>query len=235
MVQVTRVISNTFFLCFILDISSRLGIIVNYLIKILKGFVIGIRRYPILAAVYIDTSFSLTCATLYVWFDYSITIVYSSFCRTNFYDTEKEFNTSARTLLMIDYYGIGSKLIFFQLISDIPRYLCLAYVSVKLPMLLIKRIRMRKSNEKRLSREKQNLLYSSLPYSSESIYVKRLLNMHRPAAPTSRLASLFLYVYEWRDDFRFSSRVISIYAVVFLMLFFIILEVSQWIFICSMN
>lgn len=206
-----------------------LGIILDYLIRILKCLAIGIRRYPILAAVYIDTYFSLICASFYVWLDFSLTIVYSSFCQTTFYKSDKQTNGSTTTFAMIEFYGTGSKLIILQLISDIPRYLCLAYVSVKLPILLIKQFSERKSNDRRLGREQRNLLYSSLPYSTESIYVKRLLNMYRNV-PTNRLATIFRRVYEWRDDFRFSSRVISVYVTIFFMLFFFTFKVIKSFF-----
>ena len=142
-----------------------IGIILNYLLQILKVLTIGVRRYPILAAVYIDNSFSLTCATLYTWLDYSITIVHSGLCQNDFYQTEEKYNASSgeETSLSFSYYGTGSKLVVLQLLSDIPRYICLAYISIKLPILLIKHIRQRKSTDRRLTREQKNLLYSSLP------------------------------------------------------------------------
>ena len=136
-------------------------------------------------------------------------------------------NLSNDIKLFLDYYGTGSKLLVFQLLTDIPRYLCLSYVSVKLPMLLFKQIRRRKSNEKQLTREQENLLYSSLPYSTESIYVKRLLNMHKPNLPSNRLANIFRHIYTWRDDFRFSSRVTSVYASAFFMLFYLTFKVTE--------
>ncbi|CAF3815716.1 unnamed protein product [Rotaria sordida] len=45
--------------------STNEGIIVTYLREILKVLVIGFRRYPTLAAIHIDTPFSLICASLY--------------------------------------------------------------------------------------------------------------------------------------------------------------------------
>ena len=209
--------------------SEDQGIIVRYLIQIFRVFVIGFRRYPILAAVYIDNCFSLTCATLYVWLDYSITIAYSGLCRSDFYPTNDNYNGSStiKANIFLDYYGTGSKMIFLQLLNDIPRYMCLAYISVKLPMLLIKRIRERNSVDRRLTREQKNLLYSSLPYSVESQYVKRLLGMSGPPRPTNRFAQLSGHIYAWRDDFRFSSRVVCVYASLFLLLYFLTIQVND--------
>jgi len=204
------------------------GVIVTYLVQILKVVIIGLRRYPIFAAVYIDNCFSLICATVYVWLDYSITIVSSSLCRNDFYQTEEDYNKTQDngTLSNLDYYGTGSILLFLQLLTDIPRYLCLAYISIKLPMLFIKRLRDRKLADRRLTREQKSLLYSSLPYSTESRYVKKLLGMNSTDVPTNRFAQIVRHIYAWRDDFRFSSRVICVYASIFLLLFFLTVEVN---------
>lgn len=200
----------------------------RYLIQLFRVFVIGLRRYPILAAVYIDNCFSLICAALYVWLDYSVTIVYSGLCRSDFYPTDQNYNQTGTfgTTTAFVYYGTGSKILFLQLLIDIPRYLCLAYISVKLPMLLIKRIRERNSVDRRLTREQKDLLHSSLPHSVESRYVKRLLGMHDSSMPSNRLVQILGRVYAWRDDFRFSSRVICVYASLFLLLFFLTVQVN---------
>ncbi len=189
---------------------------------------IGFRRYPILAAVYIDNCFSLVCATLYAWLDYSMTIIYNTQCRNDYYVTEEMYNKEPtnRTIIYFDYYGTGSRLLFIQFLNDIPRYLCLAYISVKLPMLLIKRIRQRKLTDRQLTREQKNLLYSSLPHSAEARYVKRLLGIRQTDAPSNRFAQIMKYIYTWRDDFRFSSRVVCVYASVFLLLVFLTVEVN---------
>jgi hypothetical protein len=224
-----KTIIQSYFNCLIIIcFSFSIGIIVAYLLQILKVFVIGFRRYPILAAVYIDNYFSLICATLYVWFDYSISIVYTGLCRSEFYQTDDTYNKtdSNRTATNLNYYGTGSKLLFLQLLTDIPRYLCLAYISVKLPMLFMKRIQERKLTDRRLTREQKNLLYSSLPYSAESRYVKRLLGISNAEAPKNRFTNIVGHIYAWRDDFRFSSRVICVYASVFLLLFFLTVKVN---------
>ncbi len=200
----------------------------TYLLQIARVFVIGFRRYPILAAVYIDNYFSLICATLYVWLDYSITIVHSSLCRNDFYQTDDDYDStdSNRTVTNLNYYGTGSKLLFLQLLPDIPRYLCLAYISIKLPILLIKHIQQRKLTDRRLTREQKNLLYSSLPYSTESQYVKRLLGIRNVETSKNRFTNIVRHIYAWRDDFRFSSRVICVYAAIFLFLFFLTVQVN---------
>ncbi|CAF1467776.1 unnamed protein product [Rotaria sordida] len=131
--------------------STNEGIIVTYLREILKVLVIGFRRYPTLAAIHIDTPFSLICASLYTWLDFSITIVDTGFCRNDFYSTDKNYNI-------------------------------------------------------------------------ESCYVKNLLEMNNTNKSTNCFAKTFGFIYTWRDDFRFSSRVISVYAAISLLLFFITVQ-----------
>ncbi|CAF1338820.1 unnamed protein product [Rotaria sordida] len=160
--------------------SSNQGVVIVYLLQILRVFVIGFRCYPTLAAVYIDTWFSLICATLYVWFDFSITIVYTGLCRNDFYPSEADYNKTKG-----------------------------AYISIKLPILLYERIRHRHMRDKKLTCEQKTLLYSSLPYSIEAQYVKKLFGMSNIKVSTNRFSQTFQFIYAWRDDFRFSSRVVS--------------------------
>jgi hypothetical protein len=196
---------------------------VTYIFQIIKVFVIGFRRYPILAAVYIDNYFSLICATLYIWLDFSISILYTGLCRNDFYPTDLNFNETqgSRVDTYLTYYGTGSTLLFFQLFTDIPRYVCLSYISVKLPILLFKRIRQRKQIDKQFTREQKNLLHSSLPQSAESRYVKKLLGTNNTEIPTNRFMKIVRAIYSWRDDFRFSSRIVCVYASLLLLLFFV--------------
>ncbi|CAF2102485.1 unnamed protein product [Rotaria magnacalcarata] len=203
--------------------STSKGVIMIYLLQLLKVFVIGFRCYPTLAAVYIDNWFSLLCATLYIWLDFSITIFNNGLCKHDYYQSEIDFNKSGAnsTIKYLTYYGAGSKLLLIQLLTDIPRYLCLAYISVKLPALLFKRIRHRHTNDRTLTREQRTLLYSSLLHSVEAQYVKRLLGMNNTNVPTSRFSQIIRFIYEWRDDFRFSSRVVCVYTAAFLLIFFL--------------
>jgi len=205
-----------------------IGIIVSYLIQIFKVVVIGFRRYPILAAAYIDNYYSLICGSLYVWLDYSITIVESGLCHSDFYIVDETGNITSwdETITLLNYYGTGSTLIFLQLLTDIPRYLCLAYISVKLPISLIKHIQRRKLTDRRLTREQKNLLYSSLPYSAESQYVKRLYGFINKESSTHRFTGIIRRIYTWRDDFRYSSRVVCVYASILLLLFFVTVQVN---------
>ena len=199
-----------------------------YILQILRACVIGFRCYPILAAVYINTCFSLTCATLYTWFDLGINIVYSGMCHNAFYPSEIDYNKTNinRTITNLQYYGTGSKLLFFQLFTDIPRYLCLAYICIKLPILLFKRVQQRHEIDKQLTCEQKTLLHSSLPYSTEAQYVKKLLGMKHTEVSTNRCFRIFRLIYTWRDDFRFSSRILCVYASIFLLLFFLTLQVN---------
>ncbi|UJR14322.1 hypothetical protein I4U23_001318 [Adineta vaga] len=208
--------------------STNRGIIITYLLQIFRVFVIGFRRYPILAAVYIDNYFTLICATLYAWLDFSISIISTGLCTNTLYQTEEQFNRSPsdQTVEILLYYGTGSKLLFFQLLPDIPRYLCLAYICIKLPMLLIKRIRHRNIPDKQMRREQKDLLYSSLPYSAEARYVKKLFGYIRTEPSENRFCGILRSIYSWRDDFRFSSRVVCVYASIFLLLFFLTVTIS---------
>lgn len=169
---------------------------------------------------------------MYTWLDFCITILNTGFCRNDFYPTDKTYDNSTRTgdarpSRYLKYYGTGSKLVFFQLLGDIPRYLFLSYISIKLVSLLFKRIRYRSKGGIELTRDQRNLLYSSLPHSVESRYVKNMLGISVDNGPTNRFAKTFRFIYVWRNDFRFSSRVVCVYAAIFLLVFFITAQVSR--------
>ena len=189
--------------------------------------VIGFRRFPILAAVYIDTPISLICATLYTWLDFIMTILNTSVCHNDFYPTEDDYlsGSMGSAAMFLAYYGVGAKLLLLQMANDVPRYLFLSYISVKLPMFLWKRLRQKDTFEKRLSREQKTLLYSSLPYSAEARYVRRLFGMDKKPTSSNRFVQVARYIYTWRDDFRFSSRVVCVYSSIFLLLFFLTVKV----------
>lgn len=190
--------------------------------------VLGFRRYPILAAVYLSTPMTLICASLYIWLDFSITIVDTGLCRSDFFKTDKNYenNDVNYATMYLTYYGTGSRLLMFQLVADIPRYIFLSYISVKLPMLLYKRFRRRNSVDVNLTREQKTLLHSSLPYSVEARYVRQLLGLRSPTKSVNRFADTFRFIYAWRDDFRYSSRVMCVYASILLLLFFFTVKVS---------
>ena len=206
--------------------------IVLYLIRIAKVLVIGIRYYPVLSAVYTDSVLTLLCATLYAWLDFSLSIVYQGWCQSEFYPSEENFDDTngtdiARLLL---FYGTGPNLLVIQLCSDLPRYLCWSYIVVKLPSLLIKRIyrtvKQDGANGLRLTREEKILLHSSAPHSVEMSYVRNLFRLKEHRSTSRYFIGRLLpkFFYEWRDDFRFSSRVICLYASVILLLFFVTLQ-----------
>ncbi|CAF0776749.1 unnamed protein product [Rotaria sp. Silwood1] len=211
------------------------GVIVVYLLRILKVLFIGFRYYPILSAVYIDSILTLACAILYAWFDFSISIVYQGLCQSDFYPSDDNFDETNGTDIarLFEYYGIGQNLIIIQLFTDIPRYLCWSYILVKLPISLINKIvKIRKhTNEDQakhlhLTREEKILLHSSTIYSVDISYVR---NLFRPIHQriTSRLFLAHLipkFIYQWRDDFRFSSRILCVYSSTFLLLFFMTIQ-----------
>ena len=157
-----------------------------------------------------------------------MTILNTSVCHNDFYPTEDEYfgGSIGNAAMFLAYYGLGTKLLLLQMANDIPRYLFLSYISVKLPMFLWKRLRQKDTFEKRLSREQKTLLYSSLPYSAEARYVRRLFGMDKKPKSSNRFVQAARYIYTWRDDFRFSSRVVCVYSSIFLLLFFLTVKVS---------
>jgi hypothetical protein len=212
------------------------GVIVVYLLRIVEVLIMGFRYYPFLAAVYINSIFTLACATIYAWLDYSIAIVNQGMCKSDFYPTYDDYlaNSSSSITDMFAYYGTGPNLIAIQLCTNIPSFVCLAYISVKLPMLLVKKIhyRFRKdlSVEARmimqLTREQRTFFHIVRPNSVEMLYVK---NLFRPADQRPRSQALFARliptkIYEWRDDFRFSTRVLCIYSSIFLLLYLVAIQ-----------
>jgi hypothetical protein len=136
----------------------------------------------------------------------------------------------------LSYYGTGSALLAIQICADIPRYLCFAYVSIKLPAMLIEKIydyrKKSLSDEKKilvpLRREEIILLHISHPDSVEWLYVKNLFRSPDQRPRSRALFSCIIpkLIYEWRDDFRFSSRILCIYSSIFLLIFLVIIWAS---------
>lgn len=204
------------------------GIIVTYIRQIFKVLVIGFRRYPILAAAYLRTPLVLILASFYTWFDFVMLLVDSGLCRNDFYPTNQSFavDSGASIRMYLKYYGTGWTLVFFQLLTDIPRFVCLSYVSIKLPMMCIKRIYCTDGIDHRLTPEQRTILHSSLPTSVETLYMKSLFGFQYSSPPKSLWRKISQSIYSWHDDFRFSSRVICVYSAIFLLLFFFTFKVS---------
>ena len=214
---------------FVSESGVDAGAISTYLFQIARVLIIGFHCYPILAAVYINTRFTLLCATLYAWFDFSLIIGFSDICGNNYYLTKDKYDQAGGvdTVFYLDYYGTGSMLVFFQLLTIAPRYFCLAYICVELPILLFQRIRsISKSQENELTLEQTNLLYSSLPHSAESKYVANLFRSRKGNSRVNWFRRLVRAIYAWRDDFRFSSRIYCVYASIFLLLYFLTVQVN---------
>ncbi|CAF1056056.1 unnamed protein product [Didymodactylos carnosus] len=161
-----------------------LDMIDRYLIRIFQVLVIGFRYYPILVAIHIDTVVALFLATIYSWLDVSVGIVNQGIC-SNYYSIDnlyEETNGSSTDDIksLLDYYGTGSNLIAVDVCIDISRYICLAYISIKLAELFIKKIRARMilkqksiSTSVSLSREEKQLL-SYMKHFIEARYVRYL-------------------------------------------------------------
>jgi hypothetical protein len=208
---------------------SLTGIIITYLRQIFKVLIIGFRRYPMLAAVYLDTPLSLICGTLYIWLDFIMTILQMGLCKNELYASDENIGGGGSMFLgdLLKYYGTDSTLIFLQLLTDVPRYLFLSYISIKLPSLLIKRLLNRNRTEMRLTREQRILLQASSVNSVESKYVRNLFAKKKNSESVHPLIRCVRFVYHWRDDFRFSTRVVCVYAAISLLIFFFTVKVSR--------
>ncbi|CAF3548717.1 unnamed protein product [Rotaria sp. Silwood1] len=211
------------------------GVIITYLLRVLEVLIMGVRYYALLAAVYLNTIFVLACATIYAWLDYAITIIDQGMCESDFYPKYDDYLKNASTITnMFDYFGTGPNLIAIQLCTDIPRFLCLAYINVKIPMLLIRKISFRyKKNlplEKRmlmkLTREQRIIIGISEPNSVEMLYVKNLFHSANNRSKSQALFARLIptKIYEWRDDYRFSTRIICLYSSIFLLLYFVTIQ-----------
>ena len=156
-------------------------------------------------------------------------------CHNDFFPTEKTYvaTSDERVQRYLNHYGTGPNLLLLQLVADIPRYLLISYICVKLMALLIKRLIHREKPGLLLTREQKILLQSSLPDSIESIYVRNLLRMNFNHQPHSNLFKYCPWIYRWRHDFRFSARIVCLYAAIGLLLFFITIHVNiswTWFF-----
>ncbi|CAF3538329.1 unnamed protein product [Rotaria sp. Silwood1] len=218
--------------------SNKEGIILQYLDRVLEVLIIGFRYYPLLATVYLDTISALICGTIYAWLNYSITIINQAMCTSDYYITFEDYNTTNNGSSLTEklkYYGTGSQLLILQLCIDIPRLLCLSYVCIKLPTLLIGKIyeRLKEnslSQEEQMmltvTREERVLLRASQTNSSEMLYVRNLFRSTDQRPRTCHLLGRLIpkFIYEWRDDFYFSTRVLCVYSSILLLLFFITVQ-----------
>ncbi|CAF1150450.1 unnamed protein product [Adineta ricciae] len=214
---------------------SDQGVIIVYLLRILSVLVIGLRYYPILSAAYMDTILALICATFYAWLNFCVSVYHYSRCQSDFYPSNDNFGDTNGTDLMtlFSFYGTGQNLVIIQIFNDLPQYLCWSYILIKLPMLSVEKIykwsQRKNGNRSRnlcLTREEKILLHSSVPHSVEMRYVRNLFRAKAQRSITrSFLARLIpKMAYQWRDDFRFSSRIFSVYATVFLLLIFLTIQ-----------
>ncbi|CAF1239994.1 unnamed protein product [Adineta ricciae] len=213
------------------------GVLVKFLLRVFKVLLMGFRFYPVLASVYTDSIVTLTAATLYFWLHHAIAIVETGKCNLIFYANHEDFEANIDgTKTFLKFFGTGSALTAMEICISIPQALCLAYITVKLPLMLIEKIRVYRqghmSTEKKvcelLRREESNFLSISHEDSVEMLYVR---NLFRSSSERPRTRTLFgrlipKRIYEWRDDFRHSSRVLCIYSSIFLLLFFVTVRFS---------
>jgi hypothetical protein len=78
----------------------------------------------------------------------------------------------------------------------------------------------------KLTREQRIFFRISRPNSVEMLYVRNLLRSadQRPRSQALWARLIPKKIYEWRDDFRFSTRVLCIYSSIFLLLYFVTIE-----------
>lgn len=221
---------------FIGETKEAEGIMLAYLLRITDVLIIGLRYYPILAALYIKSISTLMLGALYAWLIFILTVVNQGMCDTSYYPTAAKFNETDEGAFLKDlfgYFGTGSTLLIIELVTDIPRYLCMAYICVIMPTMVISKVLHRLRPKKILShaeqiyagcsREERVLLRVSEPDSVEMRYIRNLLRPANRVAPSR--CWLPKLIYAWRDDFHHSSRVVGMYSSICLLLFFIVVEV----------
>jgi len=136
--------------------------------------IVGLRYYPVLASVYLNSIFTLTYATFYAWLDFLLTIVNQGMCDTSYYNRESQFFKDT-----FNYFGTDSTLVAIEMCIDIPLYLC-----VKLSAIVINKIYCRVKSKKlstdeeirmKSNRDERVLLRLSHLDSSEIFFVVILL------------------------------------------------------------
>ncbi|CAF3687740.1 unnamed protein product [Adineta steineri] len=215
--------------------DKGLGILVKFLLRVLKVITMGFRFYPILACIHINTMVTLILASLYAWLDFSTSVIVTGTCNPTYYPDYDEYISNASSIeFNFQYFGTGSGLLVVELVTDIPMYLCLAYISIKLPMLVIGKIlKLRKRNisvEKQmarlLTRDENNLIKITTTDSVQMRYVRNIFlpDDQRPRSKSIYARIIPRFLYEWRDDFQFSPRVLCVYSSIFLLLYFITIQ-----------
>jgi hypothetical protein len=199
------------------------GVILVFLQQIFKVLLIGFRYYPILTSIYIDTWSSLILGTFYIWLEFPISIIEQDMCQSKYYSSEQpdNYTNESHTRVLLDYYGTGSFLVNIDLCTDIPRYFCMAFISIRLPMKVFDKLWNSSnivSNTKELTTEAKTLLSTLHVNSVEMIYLRNLTGSRKNDTAKG-------WIYEWRHDFRYSSRVLSVYSSIFLFLYFVLIRV----------
>ena len=108
-----------------------------------------------------------------------------------------------------------------ELCADIPRYLCLSYICIRLAKTLYRKVRYRSVASLELAdsnQEEKSLLNVVQDNSVEMRYVRNLFRSKRNNVSRR-------WFYEWRDDFHFSSRVVSVYSSIFLLLYLFLIQI----------
>ncbi|UJR38048.1 hypothetical protein I4U23_030730 [Adineta vaga] len=136
-----------------------IGILMKFVLRIFKVLLMGFRFYPILAGVYINSIITLVVATLYFWLHHSITTVEHGMCTPVFYPNHDDFVAGIdKIYTFLKYFGDGNALLTFEICIDIPKALCLSYITVKLPLMLIKKIREHRNKNTSTERKMCDLL-----------------------------------------------------------------------------
>lgn len=157
--------------------SSNSGVIVDYLQKILQVLLMGFRYYPALAAVTRRSFYSLLFGMIYILIEFPINIVENTICQSNFYFSSNASDTE-HTSALLDFYGQGSTLLLIQVFSDLPRYFCLSYLSVKISVIFIKRYRQHRHQKNYIDLDKDNIgfIRCARPDSIETNYIRNIFH-----------------------------------------------------------
>ncbi|CAF3682348.1 unnamed protein product [Adineta steineri] len=197
--------------------SFNNGIVLVYLQQIFKVLLMGFRYYPILAAVCIDSKLSLLLGTFYSWIELPMTILEQGLCQPRYYENAQKINDTYLNFLF-EYYGTGSFLLIIDLLTDIPRYACLSYIIIELSRRIGKKF-LYEIKTDYLTQEEKVLLNALQVNSVEMMYLRNLFQSNKRVVKSNQ------WIYEWRNDFRFSSRILCLYSLIFLFLYFFLIQV----------
>jgi hypothetical protein len=206
--------------------SSDVGVVVSYLQEIFRVCMMGLQYYPILVAIYMDSLGSLILSNFYILIEFAMRMTTRAICPTNHPLTVLDSIEKYRYELLI-YYGTGSFLILIELLIDTPRFLCLSYIIVKLIQKITQKVRHHSKVHPSTCLDNQTRAEKMLLHviSSDSTELRYIHNLLKSKEKNNKDISSNRWFYEWRDDFRYSSRILSVYSSICLFFYAIVIEI----------